>query len=74
MFGPRAEGLVQAGPVLIGVLWDQTQPLAIVDEQAVGIGGEIGGWRITAIQPGGIEIERGERQEFLTPGTAFPQD
>ena len=74
MFGPRAEGAAPSGPILVGVLWDASQPLAIVGEETVGVGGRIAGWQVMQIQPDGIVIQREDRREFLTPGTPFPLD
>lgn len=74
MFGPRAEGVQPSGPALIGVLWDATQPLAMVGEETVAVGGRVDGWQVIEIQPDGIVIQRADRREFLTPGTPFPID
>ena len=41
MFGPRTEVAAQTGPSLIGVIWDATQPLAIVGEQTVALGDRV---------------------------------
>lgn len=75
LFGPRAQqGTEPLGPILVGVFWDATQPLAMVGEEAVAVGGRVGGWQIVRIQPDGILIQRGDRREFLTTGSPFPAD
>ncbi len=74
MFGPRSEGVEPSGPILVGVLWDATQPLAMVGEETVAVGGRISGWQVMHIQPDGIVIQREDRREFLTPGMPFPLD
>lgn len=74
VFGPRSEDEGPKTPVLVGVLWDTARPLAVIDDREASTGDEVGGWRITAIRPDGVQIQRDGRQEFLTPGTAFPSD
>ena len=74
MFGPRAESAEPSGPVLTDILWDAAQPLAMVGEETVGVGGQVAGWKMAEIRPDGIVIQRGDRREFITPGTPFPLD
>lgn len=68
---PRS-GPTQPPPPLIGVLWDATQPLAIVGEQTVGVGDVVGEWQVVEIRPDGIVVQRGERRAFVGPGAKLP--
>jgi len=74
VFGPR-EGTVEAlVPVLIGVLWNAPEPLAIVGDQMVGIGDQVDGWQIVKIQEDGIVIQRGDHRETVAIGNSLPTD
>ncbi|MBI2495959.1 MAG: hypothetical protein HYY59_00375 [Candidatus Omnitrophica bacterium] len=77
-FGPRVEAVTKvvkpAGPVLMGILWDATRPLAIVGEETVAAGDTVAGWRVVRILEGHIVIQRGERRETMTPGGSIPLD
>ena len=72
-FGPKAEELIKpASPVLIGVLWDASHPLAMVGEQTVAVGDRVADWQVVEIRQDGIMIQRGERRTLITPGDAIP--
>ena len=71
-FGPRADSPGQASPVLGGVLWDSTHPLAMFGEELVEVGQTLAGWRIVEIQQDGVVVQQGERQELILPGTPLP--
>jgi len=75
-FGPRQETAQQmtTGPVLMGVLWDATKPLAILGDETVGVGDVVAEWRVVEIRPNGIVVQRGERQAFVAPGSNLPSD
>ena len=75
-FGPRTDTAlpVATGPVLMGVLWDATKPLAILGDETVGVGDVIAEWRVLEIRQNGIVVQRGERQAFVTPGSSLPGD
>lgn len=60
------------GAVLIGVLWDASNPLAMVGEETVRVGDLLEGWRVVEIRQDGIMLEQGGRQEFIEPGATIP--
>lgn len=75
VFGPRSDAPAQsANNVLTGILWDATNPLAIVGSEPVSVGASVMGWQVVRIQHDGIEVQRGDRREFITPGSSLPQD
>lgn len=74
VFGPREGALRQAGPSLIGILWDATRPLAMVGDEMVGVGDTVAGWTVVQIQEGAMVIRRDDRQEVITPGTPLPAE
>ena len=74
VFGPRETPDHHAELVVIGVLWDAAHPLAMVGEATVGVGDQIGDWRVIKIQHDGILIEQGERRKLITTGMAIPED
>ena len=73
-FGPRTDVESKAGPMLVGVLWDPTHPLAMVGEQAVAVGDHIGAWEVVEIQQGGMVVQHGERRELVAPGNPLPSE
>lgn len=79
MFGSAFESAPAAsvapavpGPVLIGVLWDAAQPLAVFGEDPIAAGQEVAGWRIAEITPNGVVVERGGQRVSLEPGQNIP--
>ena len=75
VFGPRTgEATAQAGPTLIGILWDAAHPLAIIGDETVKVGDPIAEWRVVEIKSDGVTIERGDRREVLYPGDSLPHD
>jgi hypothetical protein len=75
VFGPSPDAPAQsAADALTGILWDATNPLAIVGGEPVGVGASVAGWQVVRIQRDGIEVQRGDRREFITPGSGLPQD
>jgi len=73
-FGPRGDAGTLAAPLLVGVLWDATHPLAMVGEEAVGAGDVIAGWEVVEIQPDGVVVQRGERRALIRPGERLPTE
>ena len=71
-FGPR-EGTAE-GPemVLMGVLWDAAHPLAMLGDEAVGIGDRVADWQVVEIRQDGIVIQRGDRREVVSIGKSIP--
>ena len=68
-FGPRSgEGV----PVLGGILWDASHPMAMVGDREVTIGEVVVGWQVVEIRQDGIVIQRGTEQEVVQPGEVFP--
>ena len=74
VFGPRERAHEQPGAVLMGVLWDATHPLAIVGEQAVGVGDRVADWQVVEIHENGIVVQRDDRREMVTIGNSLPTD
>jgi len=77
VFGPRSNTTTAApssSHILVGILWDATHPLAILGDQTVGVGDVISDWRVVKIEQNGIELQRGDRREFLIPGSSLPRD
>ena len=72
-FGPRSGSTEQANPVLGGILWDPTHPLAMFGEELVEVGQTLAGWRIVEIQRDGVVVQQGERQELILPGSSLPR-
>ena len=72
VFGSRAEVAAQAGPALIGVIWDATQPLAIVGEQTVAIGDRVEGWLVEAIGRDSVTLQVDDRREVIKLGETLP--
>ena len=72
-FGPRTSATSQSRPMLIGILWDATHPLAIVGEQTVAVGEMLESWQIIAIEPDGIRLQRGQQQQVVTTGHPLPE-
>ena len=73
-FSPRTEAVEHTGVVLVGVLWDTTNPLAIIGETPVGVGDSVAGWQMIEIQPNGVMVQRGERKQFIALGHTLPSD
>ena len=74
VFGPRERAPEQPGAVLMGVLWDATHPLAIVGEQAVGVGDRVANWQVVEIHENGIVVQRDDRREIVSIGNRIPTD
>ena len=72
-FGPRSGSTEQANPVLGGILWDSTHPLAMFGEELVEVGQTLAGWRIVEIQQDGVVVQQGDRQELILPGSSLPR-
>ena len=70
--GSTSEAAGVPGPILIGVLWDAAQPLAVFGEEPVPAGHEVAGWRIAEITPNGVVVERGGQRVSLEPGQTIP--
>ncbi len=73
VFGSRAPTTTQSRPMLIGILWDATKPLAMLGEQTVAVGDTIEGWQIIAIEQDGIHLQRGDERAFVTTGHPLPE-
>ena len=71
-FGPQAREVEAPERVLIGVSWDEEQPLAIVGDQTLRLGDYVADWKIVAIEKHGMAIERDGRRVFLEPGGRVP--
>lgn len=74
MFGSRTGEGQGTGPVLNGIVWDPTRPVALVGDEAVAVGDHIAGWQVVVIQQDGIMIQRGEQREFIPPGSPLPTE
>ena len=61
-----------SGPPLIGVLWGEKDPLAIVGEETVAVGDRIGGWQIVTIEQDAIVVERGGYRQTVRLGQRLP--
>lgn len=72
-FGSQRGAPVDA-PVLVGILWDAVEPLAIVDERSVTVGQTVFGWQVVEIRPSDIVIERAGIRQTLAPGSFFPSE
>jgi len=51
---------------LSGILWDDTNPIAILNGKPLAVGGEVDGTRVTKIGPNGVEIRYNGRDYTLT--------
>ena len=60
--------------ILTGILWDATNPLALISGEPVTAGAAVGNWRIVEIRPDGLVIQRQDRTRILKPGDAFPSE
>ena len=86
VFGPRTESAKgRQGPApretgaspglsLVGILWDAANPLAIIGDETVKVGDFVEQWQVVQIEQNGIVVQRGERREFVSPGTRLPSD
>ena len=72
-FGARTSTATQSRPMLIGILWDATHPLAMIGEQTVAVGDTVESWQVIAIEQDGIQLERGDAHEFVTTGHPLPK-
>ncbi len=72
VFGPRQEVSASAQPVLEGILWDATSPLAIMQGNPVSVGDAVSGWRIVEIHPDHVVLERNAQRKTLMPGSPVP--
>jgi hypothetical protein len=59
--------------VLVGIIWDPAQPLALIGEQTVAVGQTIDGWRIEAITPEHVVLQREDERVTLLAGAALPE-
>jgi len=73
-FGPRQGTAEAPATVLIAVLWNAPELLAIVGNQMVGLGDQVDGWQIVKIQEDGIVIQRGDRRETVPIGNRLPTE
>jgi len=71
-FGPRTGEQRRASPILVGILWDATYPLAMIGEREVTVGESVGDWQVVEIKPDGMTLQRGDQQEIVHPGEVFP--
>ena len=51
---------------LAGILWDTQAPLAMISGETVGIGAEIGGFRVMKIEPDRVLLSDGQQTVTLT--------
>ena len=73
-FSPHEGAMNMSEMVLIGVLWDEAHPLAIVGDENVGIGDRVMNWQIVEIQPDRIIVQRGDRRETVALGNSLPSN
>ena len=74
LFGVSADRAAPWAGELIGILWDATSPLAMVGDQAVSVGSELGPWKVVEIHPDGMVLQLGERREFIRIGDRLPSN
>jgi len=74
LFGASGESAAPWSGVLIGVLWDDTSPLAMVGDETVSVGTELGPWKVVEIQRNGIVLQLGERRELVQIGDRLPSN
>ncbi len=72
LFGSSGESVAPWSGVLIGILWDETSPLAMVGNETVSVGSELGPWKVVEIQQDGMVLQLGERREFVRIGDRLP--
>ena len=73
-FSPHEGAMNMSEMVLIGVLWDEAHPLAIVGDENVGIGDRVMNWQIVEIQPDRIIVQREGRRETVALGNSLPSN
>lgn len=61
---PGAEVLKR--PTLSGIAWDEKSPSAIINDQIVGVGDQIGGSTVVAIRPNSVVLNDGEHDFELS--------
>lgn len=45
-------------PILTGIIWDKAKPLAVINDDVVGIGGEVGGYKVTNIEKDRVILQK----------------
>ena len=53
------------GLVLSGIMWDAAHPIAMIGDQAVGVGDAIGSMRVLEIRPDAVRLSDGSREYEL---------
>lgn len=75
LFGQRTPSSVgPTTPALTGILWDEHSPLALLDGEPITVGRTVSGWRLVAIHPDRVVIERHGQQVSLAPGDHIPAE
>lgn len=54
-------GTNNEGFQLTAIIWDETRPMAIVNNKVVGIGSEIGGTKVLSIEKNKVKLGSGEK-------------
>jgi hypothetical protein len=76
VFGPTYEGSARQSirEGLTGILWDATNPLAVIGGQPVTVGETVAGWKVVEIKPDRVVIQRDFDRVTLIPGSPWPAD
>ena len=62
----RSSKSATATLALTGILWDTQQPMAIINGQALSVGQELDGYRVTSISPDHVSLTDGKQNLDLT--------
>lgn len=54
----------EEGLLLTAVIWDEEKPLAVINDEVVGIGQEIGGYRVIKINKNSAVLQKEEGQKI----------
>ena len=55
-----------AGLSLVGIFWDAHEPLAMIGDETVGVGAQIGGFRVMQIDPDRVLLSDGNQTVTLS--------
>lgn len=61
----RPEGETVSEFKLAGILYEQDNPQAIINDEIVGVDGIVGGWKVVSIKPDVVFLRKGDRSKEL---------
>ena len=76
LFWPPPQEIPQPAPpsVLLGILWEAQEALALINGEPTTVGQTIAGWELIEIKPDHVVVRRDSQQRTVLPGEPFPTD